>query len=639
MVLPYRRQPYRQDPKSWIQERYFSLTNFSGGLNNVEPDNLIADNECTDCLNMRFLDDAIMEKRHGIKEYDTTIITPLDDGITWLDTYRPLLKNDDTALENNAKIIRGTSKALYIDDDKICDVNGDVRGVTYVGKYYFVDGKDLRVYNNDKCYRIIREPIEHLSEKVEKSSVYLKFDKLPEIVEVGSPVMILAASVNQTSNFTTTVKAILEPKKTDDTEEETDDTEKYYTVELADGVTGDCIATTPVFFYTPKDGKNIIGEEVWDDEKLIAYYLPCELEIADDYAGESYFPDSPNIITVHNSRLFIAGDSTQPHGVYMSRTSQPLYFPSNAGVSVKPDGNPIIDLVVFDNALIIGRNNDMYVLYGNSEYQTSASDPYYIKQMDVSCGFMNINCGALLNNYYIYLGYDGRFYKLNTPTTYVEYLMTSPLQHKCDIYTEPLSISQNAIVATNAVAYRNEIYFVIDKQFTVVYSYDNMAFTYFKGWNESCLRSYQNKLLIGRNDGKIAIYCDDEEIYNDIGNAIECHYDTKRFDFNSSIMFKYFKKFMITSYAWNDIDSSIKVFVEVDQTDIDITDLISSNMSRFDRAKWDRDIFNNRNLYKSQYYDLDIRGRTIKFKFKNTITDESMRIYDLNILYGLRDVR
>ena len=45
--------------------------------------------------------------------------------------------------------------------------------------------------------------------------------------------------------------------------------------------------------------------------------------------------------------------------------------------------------------------------------------------MDVSTGLMNSNCGALLNNFYIYLGYDGIFYKLNTPTTFVEYLMTS----------------------------------------------------------------------------------------------------------------------------------------------------------------------------------------------------------------------
>lgn len=626
MITPYRRTPYRQNPRSWIQERYFSLTNFCGGMNNVEPDNLIADNENTDCMNMRFLDYAIMEKRHGIKEYTINFTDSLTEKIVWIDTYNPVISNDVAVLDGTSYIVRATENAIYMDDKKIADVEGQVRGVTYIGKYYFVDGNSLRVYNNDKCYRIIKEPIGHLSEKAEMHTGYLKFTELPEIVKVGTPIMILAASVNQTSNYTSKVIAITEKDGT-------------YTVEIEGAISGDCIATTPVFFYIPKDGKNIVGEEVWDDENLLAYYLPCELEIADDYAGESYLPDHPNIITVHNSRLFIAGDSKQPHGIYMSRTSQPLYFPSNAGISVKPDGNEIIDLVVFDNALIIGRHNDMYVLYGSSEYQTTSDDAYYIKQMDVSCGFMSNKCGALLNNYYIYLGSDGRFYKLNTPTTYVEYLMTSPLPHKCDIYNEPLNIIQNSYVDVNATAYRNEIYFVIGERFTIVYNYDNMAFTYFKGWNETCLKTYNNILLIGRNDGKLVYYCDDEDVFNDLGEVIECHYDTKRFDFNSTIMFKYFKKFILTSHAWSEIYSSIKVTIEIDSYELDVKELISSNISRFDEAQWDIDVFDSRNLHKSRYYNLDIRGRTIKFKFSNNSLDEAMRIYDVNILYSMRDVR
>ena len=281
----------------------------------------------------------------------------------------------------------------------------------------------------------------------------------------------------------------------------------------------------------------------------------------------------------------------------------------------------------------------MYVLYGNSEYQTQSDDPYYIKQMDVSCGFMSRRCGALLNNYYIYLGYDGRFYKLNTPTTYVEYLMTSPLTHKCDIYSTPFTFPQNSIVNVCAVAYRNEVYFNINSNLVIVYNYDNMAYTYFIGWYENSLKVYENRLLIGRTDGKLATYCDDEEMFDDMGAPIECCFATKRFDFINPISYKYFKQFMVTSYAYNDINSYIVVDIEVDFTDIHLKDSINSNLSRFDRAHWNLDIFNNRNLYKSQYYKLDIRGRTIKFKFSNIGLGEAMRLYDINILYTMRDVR
>lgn len=618
MIKPYYKTPYRQGSRGWINEQYFSLNNFSGGLNNVEPDNEINDNESTDCMNMRFIDDTIMEKRPGIKMYDEASYPDLPDKITWIDVYNPSLAEP--------RIVRATSSELYIGNEKIQDVKGDVMGVTYVGKYYFVDGSDLYVYDNETCYRVIQEPIAHLEEDAEKDATILVLDEIPEILKVGDPVMILAASLGTESNYESTVKSI-------DTEAKT------VTLNEALSATNTVIKTTPIFFYIPKGDKSFIGEEVFDKEKKLAYYLPCELEIADEFAGESYFPDSPSVITVHNSRLFIAGDSEQPHGVYMSRTSQPLYFPSNAGITVKPDGNAIIDLVVFDNALIIGRHNDMYVLYGNSEYQLNAEEPYYIKQMDVSCGFMSSRCGALLNNYYIYLGYDGRFYKLNTPTTYVEYLMTSPLPHKCDIYSTPFTIPQNSTVDVFAVAYRNEIYFNIGTDLVIVYNYDNMAYTYYKGWNNSVLRSYDNRLLIGRVDGKLATYLDDEDVFNDLGVPIECVFSTKRFDFINPISYKYFKQFMITSYAYDDINSYINVDIEVDFTDIRIPESINSNLSRFDRSNWNLDIFNNRNLYKSRYYYLDIRGRTIKFKFSNSVINEAMRIYDVNFVYSMRDIR
>lgn len=618
MYKPFVRNAYRNNPRPWIDERYFTIDKFSGGLNNVEPDNLIGDSESTDCMNMRFTDDMIMEKRPGIDIYDNENYGQIEGKITWTDVYRPSLKEP--------LIVRATNKEIYIGSKKISDVNGTVRGVTYINKYYFVDGNALRVYdiNKDKVYRIIREPIEHLEEKTTANTTTIKLKKIPEITKVGDTVIILAASMKTESNYESTVKAI-------DVENKTITVNASISTELP--------VDTPIFFYKPKDEKNVVGEEVFDDENGIAYYLPCELEIADSYAGESYMPDSPSVITVHNSRLFIAGDKEQPHGIYMSKTVQPLYFPSAAGLTVKPDGDKIVDLVVFDNALIIGRTNDMYALYGNSEYQDIAKDPYYIKQMDVSCGFMCSKCGALLNNYYIYLGSDGRFYKLNTPTTFVEYLMTSPLPHKCDIYEKPLGIKRNTEVNVYAKAYRNEIYFCINDEFVIVYSYDNMAYTYYKGWLANSITIFDNKLLIGRTDGVLAFYKDDEEFYNDLNKPIECRYETKRYDVTGSLPLKFFKQFSITSYAFDENLSNIHAKVEVDYNEMVLKNPIPSNLSRFDNAQWNLNRFDSTNLFVSWYYQLNIKGRTIKFIFSNNIANEGMRIFDINVLYTIRDIR
>jgi len=620
MPTPYIRNPYRQSTRSWYQEQIMTVDNFAGGLNNVEPDTVIADNESTDCRNMRFIGNTLMEKRPGTALYCETLPT-LSGSITWVDRYAPQL--------GDGKIVQATNSELYIGGKKLCDVEGQVHGVTYNGMYYFVDGKHLWVYDGNNVYRVIKAPIAHITEKV--STTVIVVDNVPEQTKTGDKVYITAGALGQETNYVSTIKSI-----------------SGKNITLSDSLSGTPVTLAPVLFYDPGSEKATEGSEVWNTDNGVAYYQPCLNELADSYAGEPYIPDSPNVIVVHKNRIFIAGDNTQPHAIYCSTFSPeaplPLYFPSGIYLQVKPDGKPIVDLVVFDDALIIGRNNDIYVLYGSSEYLDLSDDPFYIKQMDSTVGFMNTDCGALLNNYYIYLGYDGRFYKLNTPTTYVEYLMTRPLPWKCDIYSDPFDIEQNSIVKTSTVAYRNEIYFNINEDLTVIYNYDNQAFTYYTGWKSSALHSLGISLLVGRTDGVLSVYKDDVEIYLDMNEPIDACYFTKRFDLGNSANYKYFKSFMLSTHAYDDFTSDVSVSVEIDYYEKTVDTIANSNISRFGTAVWGRDRFNNKNLYKTPYINLDVRGRTIKYIFKNDKVDENgvgepFRIYDINTLWSIRDVR
>ena len=54
---------------------------------------------------------------------------------------------------------------------------------------------------------------------------------------------------------------------------------------------------------------------------------------------------------------------------------------------------------------------------------------------------------------------------------------------------------------------------------------------------------------------------------------------------------------------------------------------------------WEIDRFNNKNLYKSRWVNLDIRCRTLKVIFSNNKKDEAMRIYGYSLLLSQRDVR
>ena len=383
-------------------ERTITVNNLAGGLNNVEPDNVIADSESTNTKNMMFISNSLMESRYGTKYVNETLYPDLNSPITWVDEYTPT--------KTESHFIRATDNAIYVDNTKICDVNGRVRGVNYIGKYYFVDGKYLWVYDGTTYYQVCTTS-SHTTAAVAVSGKTFNLHSIPNYLTVDKPLYIIMADG---STVTLDITAIDRVNKT---------------VTVATGHTAVIPKETVVYFYTPLGTSSLEGTNVWDSTNHYAYYEPCTNQLKDEFAGTPYMPDSPNVIAIHQDRIFIAGDVEQPHGVYMSSIASisTIYFPVGAGVSAKPNGDKVIDLIVFDSALIIGRHQDMYVLYGSSEYQKISSDPFYVKQMDVSIGLMCTDCGAMINNFYIFLGYDGRFYKLNTPTTFVEYLMSRPI--------------------------------------------------------------------------------------------------------------------------------------------------------------------------------------------------------------------
>lgn len=111
----------------------FSLQNFVGGLNNRN--NVLQESECSNVLNMSFSHDDIVEKRRGSTQFDTLT---LPDEVTFLDEFKPYV--DENIL------IRATDKEIYMGNTKIRDVSGQVCGVNFNGKYYFVDGTGLYVY-------------------------------------------------------------------------------------------------------------------------------------------------------------------------------------------------------------------------------------------------------------------------------------------------------------------------------------------------------------------------------------------------------------------------------------------------------------------------------------------------------------
>lgn len=605
-------QPYLRKPPSSTPEKTFTLSIFGGGLNNVSGDITIADNQATDCKNMSFVSDEIMEKRCGITAVDDEV---LNAPITWMDLYKPK--------KGDSKFIRATDAEMWIEDGatikKLCDVEGSISGVNYIGKYYFVDGKSIRIYDGETVYKVCNTS-SYITEEVTASGVDVKIKNIPDYLTSANKFTfykpdgsIVTLNIQSIDRVNSTIK-----------------------LTTANGTA--ILKETVVYFYIPLATTELEGVEVWDKPNGFAYYEPCANQLLDDFAGTPYIPDSPDVITVHKDRLFISGDSESPHSVHLSAQAaiSPLYFPSKAGLSAKPDGGKVVGLVVFDDALVICRNLDMFVIYGNSEYHNmSANIPFSVKQIDASIGFMSKNCYGIMNNFMFYLGYDGRFYKMNTPQTYVNYLMTKPLSDVVDVFKKPLGVSKEGVKKLSSTIHDGE--FIVNIEgITVVYSYRNQAFTYYEGWNGTSLYSNGLDLYIGRSDGKVAI--EDKTKYSDLGVAICAVYETKRFDLSSPVNFKYFKQCLLTTYAPEEEVSEIKLEYEVDYFYITTPKLIRSTQSLFGVSDWG-DRFSDKDIIKSDWYMLNSRGRTIKFKISNNILNQPMRVYDINLIWSARDVR
>lgn len=212
-MKPWIRHNYTPERKGWKQEYTLSVSKTSGGLNNVTPENLIEDVECVDCKNMRFAFKSIMEKRPGVAQFKPESYPEIDEEITWLDIFRPSIKDP--------MLIRGTATKLYINDKEVCTVKQSIHGVTFMNRYFFVDGQYLRYYDpdKDKVYRVVEEPIVHTAKEYQSSTkdpltiTSFEVDTIPEMVKVGDGLFILGVSAGSDSNFKTTIKSIDKEKK------------------------------------------------------------------------------------------------------------------------------------------------------------------------------------------------------------------------------------------------------------------------------------------------------------------------------------------------------------------------------------------------------------------------------------------
>lgn len=385
--------------------------------------------------------------------------------------------------------------------------------------------------------------------------------------------------------------------------------------------------------FTPLDSTHKVGITRYNYTELKCWYEPCENEIGDDYKGANVFLATANNIAFHKDRMYITSPDDK-HTIYISDIFNPMYFPNLLSIQLPPNGDEIVGLKVFHDSMIVGRKEDIHVIYGNTNRTDVMMDLFLLKKINTHTGLMNKGNVHQVHNHLFFLGSDGEYYGMHTTQTNEQILATQVINKTVDIKAKPLECADVDIQNSTGIFY-NGLYFSSIGGIILVYSYLYRSWSVFDGINATSFIKFQNKLLIGDTQGRVVEF---GHGYNDCGNAIVAYWASKRHALQTSSVVKKFKQMYVVAEAWEEFLSEVSLKVEVDYEEVDVGYTIRSLIPRWGVAVWG-DIFAKWNIQKSLPIIINKRGRLIRFVFANAEVDQNFKIYEINGEYEVRGFR
>lgn len=506
----------------------FSLQTFTGGLNN-RTDQLL-DNEASDLVNMCFADDTLMERRKGVDFFDDTAI---DSPIYTISEFKPYTEDD--------QLIKASDTKIYFPDMEF-EIAGQIQGVNFNGRYFFVDGEHLYVYG-----------------------------KFPQVE--GTYTKIIGTPVNENI-----IMKVIDPPNN----------------------------------YTPLGTEHVEGITRYNYTNRTVHYEPCQHEMEDTYKGTNVLPDNPKYIVSHKGRVFISGSDKDDDNVFISDVRNPFYYPVYLPIQLPPNSDKVVGLTVFDDAVIIGRNNDIYAIQGNTNRYDVGTRVFELRKLNTHTGFANQNAVSLAHDYLFFLGSDGNAYALTAVNMEERVLSTRLISKQLDLFKYPLNFTHDDLKNAKSIFYKDEWYVSINDKI-LVYSYRHRAWTLYTGWNASSFYILNGELIFGTYTGYIGTPSND---YYDFGEPYRSFWRSKWFDMNHANNYKQFKEFFIVAHVYDDKTSGVDLTFEIDYANVKEHYSIRDSMARWGKSRWG-DRFINRNIVTSLPLVLGRRGRVIRFTLSN----------------------
>jgi hypothetical protein len=386
--------------------------------------------------------------------------------------------------------------------------------------------------------------------------------------------------------------------------------------------------------FEPLPEEHTRGKMVYDYDNMTVHYEPCLNELEDSYLGANLLPEHPKFIESHKGRLFISGDNKDDDNVFITHTSNPFYFAVGLPIQLPPSSDKVRGMVIYDDAVIIGRERDIYRIIGETSNPNLGFALFELRKINTHTGVANNKCFDVAHNYLFFLGSDGVAYALSTTRMDERLVGTQIISEQLDLFKDPINGTTENILDASTV-FDTEYWFVTIGDKTLVYSYRHRAWTMFDYIDMYAPFYYYDKLIWGRRDGSLAEFSED---YLDNGRPIYATWSSNNFDFGSATRYKQFREFFLVAHAYDDNDSDIRVTFEIDYSDVRNATTVENKISYWGIAKFG-DRFINRNINASVPFVIGRRARYMRIKISNgyefnTVVPTEIDLLDISRKYN-----
>jgi len=367
-------------------------------------------------------------------------------------------------------------------------------------------------------------------------------------------------------------------------------------------------------------------------------------------------PPTTSYIALHKNYMFLAGNSTYKSRLYYSNIDDCETWGANDFVDVNTDdGDKIIGLQVTLDSLVIFKEYNVYILYGDTPTYTEGLTLWRIKKASTDTGAVSQGSINVFAKNLIYMSRNKGVQVFGGAATSGEVAFDSITSAMLSEKITPTidGLNETRFSQAEAIGFDNKYILSLPNGSSTTNNL-NLVYDYAKpGWslwnipaNCWCVfrTSGRDYLYFGSTTtGKIYRYT--PTTYSDNGTAISAYYKTKDFDLSTkydtlTATGKLFRRFYVTVNKASDFTLTVEPEVDFGDTDVDSYSIgaVASD-SLWGTMVWGTNKWGAATASPSPKQIMNARGKFINYKFSNETLSENIRVRNLTQFYRIEGAR